>query len=426
MNSEKHIQRITENELEMLRAITMSDMSRTRMRETLLTYSTFHNVSPAVRKGTVRRSKESGIKGNKFALFIQSKISSMTALLIIALLIGGGTSYAAESALPGQVLYSIKTNVNEPIESALAISSKSEAQLQAKLTHTRLTEAETLAANGTLTAKIASDLGNRVKAHYERAIAEIERMSTKERESDIYEASYLRAKLNSELSVSGAVLAQLDSGNSANDASILRADIQTLLDSDATSGGSLDARAEGEVDQESMKQFVSELEGKVRDIHAELEGVSSSLTSEIKLSLSTKLDSAKEHLSDAQSAYTTSDYAVVFRNGQTALQMLTQIEAYLDTRESGVLKGGGVSDLFISSEAETPDKESVTTSGSSTTTHESKNDTTLKEGTSTETRNETTVKGEVNFEASSTDSSGILHVPLNASSSLKTDTHISL
>ena len=42
--------------------------------------------------------------------------------LLIVMLISGGTSFAAADALPGDLLYTIKTRVNEPIQEVLAVS----------------------------------------------------------------------------------------------------------------------------------------------------------------------------------------------------------------------------------------------------------------------------------------------------------------
>src|SRR3989338_6446139 len=49
-------------------------------------------------------------------------LKPMTIALIIALLIGGGTSFAAEGAVPGDVLYPVKVNINEEIRGVVAFS----------------------------------------------------------------------------------------------------------------------------------------------------------------------------------------------------------------------------------------------------------------------------------------------------------------
>ena len=76
---------------------------------------------------------------------------SVTALALV-LAIGVGTSYAAEDALPGDPLYGIKVNVNEPLQGALATTPSAQAQWNTDLATRRLEEAEALVAEGKLSA----------------------------------------------------------------------------------------------------------------------------------------------------------------------------------------------------------------------------------------------------------------------------------
>ncbi|MDE2040981.1 MAG: hypothetical protein KGI59_01160, partial [Patescibacteria group bacterium] len=76
--------------------------------------------------------------------------SSIVAAVLIMALAGGGVTYAAEGSLPGDPLYSLKTQVVEPLKVALAPTAAAKAAVQADLAQTRLAEAETLAVNGRL------------------------------------------------------------------------------------------------------------------------------------------------------------------------------------------------------------------------------------------------------------------------------------
>src|SRR6185436_14919248 len=51
----------------------------------------------------------------------------MAGLLIVA---GAGTSFGAEGALPGDLLYPVKVKVNEEVRGALTLSSESKAEWQ--------------------------------------------------------------------------------------------------------------------------------------------------------------------------------------------------------------------------------------------------------------------------------------------------------
>lgn len=72
----------------------------------------------------------------------------LAALVLIVL--AGGTSYAAEGALPGDALYGIKVNINEPIQGLAAATSEEKAKWNAARATRRLEEAEILAAHNKL------------------------------------------------------------------------------------------------------------------------------------------------------------------------------------------------------------------------------------------------------------------------------------
>lgn len=73
------------------------------------------------------------------------------ALCAVLLLAGGGMSAAARTALPGDLLYPMKVEVNERVEAALALSSEAKAQVEARQAFRRLDEVEQLADRGSLT-----------------------------------------------------------------------------------------------------------------------------------------------------------------------------------------------------------------------------------------------------------------------------------
>lgn len=83
----------------------------------------------------------------------------------IMVLLGGTASYAAEGALPGDLLYPVKVNVNEGVQVWLANSDEAKARLGASLAEKRLEEAEDLAAQGRLNAEVRAEIESRFEAH---------------------------------------------------------------------------------------------------------------------------------------------------------------------------------------------------------------------------------------------------------------------
>jgi len=135
------------------RSISLSDRERTDMR---LNLGVFIDEHPARAPFLVRTysyfSSVQRILSSRHAL-TGYRLVAMS--LVIVLVAGVGTTYAAVNALPGDPLYSIKINVAEPVEHVLTASGESQAQWDVTLANRRLEEAEKLAAAGTLTARNA-------------------------------------------------------------------------------------------------------------------------------------------------------------------------------------------------------------------------------------------------------------------------------
>lgn len=95
----------------------------------------------------------------------------VAAALVLCVIFGSGVSYAAESALPGDALYAIKTYINEPARVALATSAEARAEVQIELAERRIEEAAVLAAEGRLDSETEDELAAAFESHAE-AVAE--------------------------------------------------------------------------------------------------------------------------------------------------------------------------------------------------------------------------------------------------------------
>ncbi len=84
----------------------------------------------------------------------------MPIALLILLVIGGGTGVVAENSLPGDALYPIKININEKLESALALTAKADAKVSVHQAAKRLVEAEKLKEKGSLSAEQSIEIKN--------------------------------------------------------------------------------------------------------------------------------------------------------------------------------------------------------------------------------------------------------------------------
>ncbi|PIR84214.1 hypothetical protein COU18_00485 [Candidatus Kaiserbacteria bacterium CG10_big_fil_rev_8_21_14_0_10_51_14] len=92
---------------------------------------------------------------------------AIAAMLI--LVVSGSTAAAAEAALPGDLLYSIKVHVTEEVRASLAGSSKARALWEMERAERRLAEAATLALAGELDNKVRTEIDAHIHKHIEAA-----------------------------------------------------------------------------------------------------------------------------------------------------------------------------------------------------------------------------------------------------------------
>ncbi len=182
---------------------------------------------------------------------------TVSAFAVFVFLIGsgGGTSYAAQGALPGDVLYAVKIHVNEFVEAALATSPVAKAEVQAVLAERRVEEAQTLASRGMLTEVAATELQIRFDEHATAAQSLTKELAV----IDPGAAVQIGTQFSSSLAANDAVLVSLgeqsqneETKNTARVLServraqkdaIARANVQVLEDADVVPRPTIAVRA---------------------------------------------------------------------------------------------------------------------------------------------------------------------------------------
>ena len=157
----------------------------------------------AMRSGSVARSPIR-ITPSPF-FFITPRFMSSLAFVLVLAVVGSSTAYAAEGAVPGDLLYPLKINVNEPMRATLALSSESKAIWHADAAERRMKEAEVLAARGTLTADVKAELEKNFDAH----ATEVETIVEAFGEDDPVIAADISTRLGSSIAAHSAVIARL-------------------------------------------------------------------------------------------------------------------------------------------------------------------------------------------------------------------------
>lgn len=158
-----------------------------QLQQTLSSISLSHTEREDVRAALLSEMERSPLP----ASFQQSGSSRFTKIthkkfmpiaLLIALLMSGSVSYAAEGTAPGDTLYPVKIHLNEQVRGAFALSDVQKAQLEVKLAEERLKEAERLAGENRLDATTTEQLRADFSEHRSRADRHIESLKGEDSE----------------------------------------------------------------------------------------------------------------------------------------------------------------------------------------------------------------------------------------------------
>lgn len=150
----------------------------------------------------------------------------VAAALVLVMIFGSGVSYAAENALPGDALYTVKTYVNEPARVALAGSAEAKAEVQIELAERRIEEAAVLAAEGRLDSETENQLAVAFESH---AAAVTENMAEADKEDDSA-STELASRFETRLAAHEDVLLQVESGDDTTHSTRLADAIRTATE----------------------------------------------------------------------------------------------------------------------------------------------------------------------------------------------------
>ncbi len=143
-----------------------------------------------------------GATPSPYHYFFIERAMPFVAILLFILVSAGGTAFAAEGTLPGDVLYPVKISVNEQVQSALAFSPSAKAEVHASLAERRLEEAEALASVGKLDVKTTKQ----IKGNFNEHAAVAQTIAKDIAKTDPAEAAQLSTQLAASLSVNNIVL----------------------------------------------------------------------------------------------------------------------------------------------------------------------------------------------------------------------------
>lgn len=178
----------------------LNDSERSQMREFLLS-----QVKPS--PYTISTHKRS-----IFSYF--RSFETAVHLTIITVFIVAGTSVglvaAAETSLPGQLLYPIKISINEEFRGWIRSTPEQKIDWEIERTRRRLNEAAALAVQGKLNEDISLELTNNIEKHIDRANHDAQKLSQSNAGIELSTSSKLESSLKAHSVVLNAIA---DAGN---------------------------------------------------------------------------------------------------------------------------------------------------------------------------------------------------------------------
>jgi ribosomal protein L33 len=109
---------------------------------------------------------------------LHHKMLASAFVIVILVSATGGTSIVANSSVPGNLLYPVKINLNEKVETFTAISSEAKAVVEAKHINERLSEAEILSTQNKLNDIIKIQIETKFSQDLQNTMVRIDTLGT--------------------------------------------------------------------------------------------------------------------------------------------------------------------------------------------------------------------------------------------------------
>ncbi|NBD73901.1 hypothetical protein GVX82_02570 [Patescibacteria group bacterium] len=345
--------------------ITLSTNERERLRDRLTRYSDFVRI-----REEVTPAREPFLAHVSRLVHRRFVPSALVALVLVAT---SGVSWAAEGAVPGDPLYSVKVNLNEELVEALSFGGASRLSWEVARAERRLAEAATLASRGALDPTRGAELAERLEQHVlsvtqqahdlraENGIAVLDASSELQNALDAHEAILVSLAVSDEAGAkeaeefagvvrkSAQELAQVRAGAettfAAAEARAGTSSPATMAATGSTTGATTTARAV--TDAGSSTPQLSEEERRELAAHMRTRAREAQRTAENRLRRASLIDSAYDReASEARlaeidtlieaggAAYTQGDHWASYESYKTAHALAERLTAFLDARLS--------------------------------------------------------------------------------------------
>ena len=186
-----------------LNKIAMTNKESANMRGRLLAYM---KKNPSTVRNTDEARRTTGKPHGLLPLFLTKRLMFVSIILALVAMVGGGTAFAAETTIPGDLLYPIKVHINENVRVALAGSTEAKAELEARFAERRMEEAAELEQSGKLKTDVVTRLENNLSRHIDKAEQHITKLTE---EGKLEAAAAAQDRLETSIRVHQTVLEKI-------------------------------------------------------------------------------------------------------------------------------------------------------------------------------------------------------------------------
>jgi hypothetical protein len=261
----------------------------------------------------------------------------MPILAIIAIIaaLGGGVSVAAQSALPGNPLYGIKVNVNEPVAGALTFSDQGKAAYEATLAERRLSEAEQLTVSSSVSADVLAQLQANFKAFADRTQQRIDALAA----TDPTAAADLASNFETALRAHDKVIARLAARDSGSTAELGK--LQGEVDSELSDTVKTRTTAEADIQKQdhgpdvkvAAQNKLNAATNVISAVSTFIDSKKAQLGADAVTNATAKLTSATDMVTQGTAKIAAGDYAGAFILGNAAIRTAQEARALVDLQD---------------------------------------------------------------------------------------------
>ncbi|HZX50233.1 MAG TPA: DUF5667 domain-containing protein [Candidatus Paceibacterota bacterium] len=274
---------------------------------------------------TRRQVQRSIISDLQRFLQLLYKPMAVALVLLITVAVSGGASLAAENALPGDILYPVKTEVNEGVRSFLSFSAETRTNWKVEQVERRLQEAEELAAKGKFSGKASAELDAKVEQHAEQLSQMASRFNSQGR-ADL--AAEIHSDLEATFDAHGKVLGLVRGEVNGLELSEFISVVRTR----ATTARQARQEAEVEVQAQGGTQQRQAAEGKMSAAENKIAEVKNFIAAKAKTQAETdaevKLQAAESAFANGSAKLQAGSYGEAFVLFQQAMRVAQEAKAY--------------------------------------------------------------------------------------------------